>query len=118
MWYEMGRSRSPIHRPHVSGGTLLPATTHNPLTAEQLTQMKRDLAEMRVRSDEMVALGGGWELRNIREHDGIRLHSGFKVVRAANGRLTIKGEAEARQLEYDKILVGIGRKANVEDLGP
>ena len=38
-------------------------------------------------------------------------------MRAANGRLTIKSKAETRQLEYDKLLLGIGRKANVEDLG-
>ena len=38
-------------------------------------------------------------------------------MRAANGRLTIKGKTETRQLEYDKLLLGIGRKANIEDLG-
>jgi pyruvate/2-oxoglutarate dehydrogenase complex dihydrolipoamide dehydrogenase (E3) component len=38
-------------------------------------------------------------------------------VRAANGRLTIKSKAETRQLEYDKLLLGIGYKTNVEDLG-
>jgi len=45
------------------------------------------------------------------------LACGFRVVRAANGRLTIKGKTETWQLEYDKLLLGIGRKANVEDLG-
>jgi pyruvate/2-oxoglutarate dehydrogenase complex dihydrolipoamide dehydrogenase (E3) component len=34
-----------------------------------------------------------------------------------NGRLTIKSKAETRHLEYDKLLLGIGCRANVEDLG-
>jgi pyruvate/2-oxoglutarate dehydrogenase complex dihydrolipoamide dehydrogenase (E3) component len=59
----------------------------------------------------------GEVLRRQFERDGISLHFGFRAVRAANGRLTIKGEAETRHLEYDKLLLGIGRKANVEDLG-
>lgn len=32
--------------------------TQNPLTGEQLRQMKRDLEEMKVRSDEMASLLG------------------------------------------------------------
>jgi pyruvate/2-oxoglutarate dehydrogenase complex dihydrolipoamide dehydrogenase (E3) component len=59
----------------------------------------------------------GEVLRRQFERDGIGLHSEFRAVRAANGRLTIKGKAETRQLDYDKLLLGIGRKANVEDLG-
>ena len=59
----------------------------------------------------------GEVLRRQFEREGIGLHCGFRAVRAANGRLTIEGNAEMRQLEYDKILMGIGRKANVEDLG-
>jgi len=51
------------------------------------------------------------------ERDGIGLHCEFRAVHAANGRLTIRGKGETRELEYDKILLGIGRKANVEDLG-
>lgn len=59
----------------------------------------------------------GEALRRQFERDGISLHSGFRAVRAANGQLTIKGTAETRELEYDKLLLAIGRKANVEDLG-
>jgi pyruvate/2-oxoglutarate dehydrogenase complex dihydrolipoamide dehydrogenase (E3) component len=59
----------------------------------------------------------GEVLRRQFERDGIGLHCAFRAVRAANGRLTIKSKAETRQLEYDKLLLGIGRKANVEDLG-
>jgi pyruvate/2-oxoglutarate dehydrogenase complex dihydrolipoamide dehydrogenase (E3) component len=59
----------------------------------------------------------GEVLRRKFERDGISLYCGFRAVRAANGRLTIKGTAETRELEYDKLLLGIGRKANVEDLG-
>src|SRR6266851_2454474 len=59
----------------------------------------------------------GEVLRRQFERDGIGLHCEFRAVRAANGRLTIKGKAETRELDYDKLLLGIGRKANVEDLG-
>ena len=61
----------------------------------------------------------GEVLRRQFERDGIGLHFESRAVRAANGRLTIKGKgkAETRELEYDKLLLGIGRKANVEDLG-
>jgi pyruvate/2-oxoglutarate dehydrogenase complex dihydrolipoamide dehydrogenase (E3) component len=59
----------------------------------------------------------GEVLRRQFEREGIRLHCEFRAVRAANGRLTIRGRAETRELEYDKLLLGIGRKANVEDLG-
>jgi pyruvate/2-oxoglutarate dehydrogenase complex dihydrolipoamide dehydrogenase (E3) component len=59
----------------------------------------------------------GEVLRRQFERDGIGLHSAFSAVRAANGRLTIKSKAETRELEYDQLLLGIGRKANVEDLG-
>ena len=59
----------------------------------------------------------GEVLRRQFERDGIGLHCEFRAMRTANGRLTIKGKAETRQLDYDKLLLGIGRKANVEDLG-
>src|SRR5215831_1251864 len=56
-------------------------------------------------------------LRRRFERDGIRLHFEFRAVRAGNGRLTAQGRAETRELAYDALLMGIGRKANVEDLG-
>jgi pyruvate/2-oxoglutarate dehydrogenase complex dihydrolipoamide dehydrogenase (E3) component len=59
----------------------------------------------------------GEVLRRQFERDGVGVHREFRAVRAANGRLTIKGKTEMRQLEYDKLLLAIGRKANVEDLG-
>src|SRR5215475_191682 len=59
----------------------------------------------------------GETLRRRFERDGIRLHFGFRAVRAGNGRLTAQGRAETRELAYDALLTGIGRKANVEDLG-
>ena len=59
----------------------------------------------------------GEVLRRQFERDGIRVHCDFRVVRAAPGRLTIKGRTETREIAYDKLLLGIGRKANVEDLG-
>ena len=59
----------------------------------------------------------GEVLRRRFERDGIGLHFEFRAVRVANGRLTIKRKTESRELEYDKLLLGIGRKANIEDLG-
>ena len=59
----------------------------------------------------------GEVLRRQFERDGVRLHFEFRAVRAANGRLTVRSQSETRELEFDKILLGIGRKANVEDLG-
>ena len=59
----------------------------------------------------------GEVLRRRFELDGIRLHLEFRAVRAANGRLTVRGQAGTRELEYDALLLGIGRQANVEDLG-
>jgi len=59
----------------------------------------------------------GEVLRRQFEREGVRLHCEFRAVRAANGRLTVRSQSETRELEYDKLLLGIGRKANVEDLG-
>lgn len=59
----------------------------------------------------------GEVLRRRLERDGIRLHLGFMAVLAAKGRLTVRGQAETRELEYDALLLGIGRRANVDDLG-
>jgi pyruvate/2-oxoglutarate dehydrogenase complex dihydrolipoamide dehydrogenase (E3) component len=59
----------------------------------------------------------GEVLRRQFERDGVRLHFNFRAVRAANGRLTVRSQSETRELEYDKLLLSIGRKANVEDLG-
>ncbi len=59
----------------------------------------------------------GEVLRRRLERDGIRLHLGFRAVLAAKGRLTVRGQAETRELEYDALLLGIGPKANVDDLG-
>ncbi len=59
----------------------------------------------------------GQLLRRQFEREGISLHCEFRAVRVANGRLTAKGKTETRELEYDLLLLGIGRKANVEDLG-
>jgi pyruvate/2-oxoglutarate dehydrogenase complex dihydrolipoamide dehydrogenase (E3) component len=59
----------------------------------------------------------GEVLRRQFERDGVSLYCEFRAVRVANGQLTIKSKTETRQLEYDKLLLGIGRKANIEDLG-
>jgi pyruvate/2-oxoglutarate dehydrogenase complex dihydrolipoamide dehydrogenase (E3) component len=56
-------------------------------------------------------------LRRQFERDGIRLHFEFKAMGAANRRLTAQGRTGTRQFEYDALLMGIGRRANIEDLG-
>jgi pyruvate/2-oxoglutarate dehydrogenase complex dihydrolipoamide dehydrogenase (E3) component len=56
-------------------------------------------------------------LRRQFERDGIRLHFEFKAMGAANRRLTAQGRTGIRQFEYDALLMGIGRRANIEDLG-
>jgi pyruvate/2-oxoglutarate dehydrogenase complex dihydrolipoamide dehydrogenase (E3) component len=54
------------------------------------------------------------------EREGIRLHQGVKVIRAEKGKngKRLVGERDGREwsLEGDAILVGVGRKANVEGL--
>jgi pyruvate/2-oxoglutarate dehydrogenase complex dihydrolipoamide dehydrogenase (E3) component len=51
------------------------------------------------------------------ERDGIRLHFDYRAVRVANGRLMAQGPAGTLEFEYDALLMGIGRKANIEGLG-
>jgi pyruvate/2-oxoglutarate dehydrogenase complex dihydrolipoamide dehydrogenase (E3) component len=50
------------------------------------------------------------------EHEGLTLYLGFKALRADGGRLTVQGPDGTRELPYDMLLFGTGRKANVEDL--
>ncbi|WP_432838263.1 FAD-dependent oxidoreductase [Dactylosporangium sp. CA-092794] len=50
------------------------------------------------------------------EQEGIRLHLGFMAVRADAGRLLTLGPGGTRELPYDALLLGTGRKANVEHL--
>jgi pyruvate/2-oxoglutarate dehydrogenase complex dihydrolipoamide dehydrogenase (E3) component len=56
-------------------------------------------------------------LRRQFERDGIRVHFEFKAVGVANRRLTAHGRTGTRQFEYDALLMGVGRRANIEDLG-
>ncbi|HTO78142.1 MAG TPA: FAD-dependent oxidoreductase, partial [Methylocystis sp.] len=55
-------------------------------------------------------------IRRRFEREGMRLHLGFRAVRAQDGRLTVQSGAEMRELAYDALLLGVGRKANIEDL--
>ena len=55
-------------------------------------------------------------IRRRFEYEGLRLHLGFKPVRVGAGRLTVQGPTGARELPYDSLLFGTGRKANVEGL--
>jgi pyruvate/2-oxoglutarate dehydrogenase complex dihydrolipoamide dehydrogenase (E3) component len=55
-------------------------------------------------------------IRRRFEQEGLRLHLGFKAVRAGGGRLTVQGPAGTRELAYDALLLGTGRKPNIEQL--
>ncbi|MGW5361963.1 FAD-dependent oxidoreductase [Actinopolymorpha pittospori] len=55
-------------------------------------------------------------IRRRFEQEGIRLHLGFEAVRAGAGRLLVRGPDGTRDLPYDALLLGTGRKANVEHL--
>ncbi|MBE1608544.1 FAD-dependent oxidoreductase [Actinopolymorpha pittospori] len=55
-------------------------------------------------------------IRRRFEQEGIGLHLGFEAVRADGGRLLVQGPDGTRELPYDALLLGTGRKANVEHL--
>ena len=55
-------------------------------------------------------------IRRRFEHEGLRLHLGARAVRAGGGRLTVQGPAGTRELPYDTLLLGTGRKAKVDGL--
>jgi len=55
-------------------------------------------------------------IRRRLEHEGLRLHLGFEAVRVGAGRLTVQGPAGTRELPYDALLFGTGRKPNVDGL--
>jgi pyruvate/2-oxoglutarate dehydrogenase complex dihydrolipoamide dehydrogenase (E3) component len=59
----------------------------------------------------------GEVLRRRLESEGLRLHLEFRAKKAGNGRLTVQSKTETREIAYDQLLLGIGRQANVEDLG-
>ncbi|MFB6962786.1 FAD-dependent oxidoreductase [Streptomyces sp. NPDC056309] len=56
-------------------------------------------------------------IRRRFEPEGLRLHLGFKAVRAGAGCLLAQGNGETRELPYGALLFGTGRKAHVEHLG-
>jgi pyruvate/2-oxoglutarate dehydrogenase complex dihydrolipoamide dehydrogenase (E3) component len=56
-------------------------------------------------------------IRRRFEQEGLRLHLGFEAVRAGGGRLMVRGPGGTRELPYDALLLGTGRKANIEHLG-
>jgi pyruvate/2-oxoglutarate dehydrogenase complex dihydrolipoamide dehydrogenase (E3) component len=55
-------------------------------------------------------------IRRAFEQEGLRLHLGSKAVRVGGGRLTVQGPSGTRELAYDALLLGTGRKPNVEHL--
>jgi pyruvate/2-oxoglutarate dehydrogenase complex dihydrolipoamide dehydrogenase (E3) component len=56
-------------------------------------------------------------IRRRFEREGLRLHLGSKAVPAGGGRVTVQGPAGTREWPYTGLLLGTGRKANVEHLG-
>jgi pyruvate/2-oxoglutarate dehydrogenase complex dihydrolipoamide dehydrogenase (E3) component len=55
-------------------------------------------------------------IRRRFEREGLRLHLGTRAVRAGRGRLTVRGPAGTRELPYDALLLGTGRKPNIDGL--
>jgi pyruvate/2-oxoglutarate dehydrogenase complex dihydrolipoamide dehydrogenase (E3) component len=55
-------------------------------------------------------------IRRRFEREGLRLHLGSKAVPAGGG-VTVQGPAGTRELPYTALVLGTGRKANVEQLG-
>jgi hypothetical protein len=48
--------------------------------------------------------------------DGLNLHLAFKALQASSGRLTVRGPTGTRELPYDALLLGTGRKAKIDGL--
>jgi pyruvate/2-oxoglutarate dehydrogenase complex dihydrolipoamide dehydrogenase (E3) component len=57
-------------------------------------------------------------IRRRFEREGLRLHLGFTALQSSDGRLTVRGPAGTRELPYDALLLGTGRKAKVDGLNP
>ena len=55
-------------------------------------------------------------IRRRFEQEGLRLHLGYTAVRVGGGRLTVRGPAGTRELPYNALLLGTGRKAKVDGL--
>jgi pyruvate/2-oxoglutarate dehydrogenase complex dihydrolipoamide dehydrogenase (E3) component len=55
-------------------------------------------------------------IRRRFEREGLRLHLGFTALQASGGRLTLRGPAGTRELPYDALLLGTGRKAKIDGL--
>ncbi len=55
-------------------------------------------------------------IRRRFEREGLRLHLEYTAMRAGSGALTVRGPAGTRELRYDALLLGTGRKAKVDDL--
>jgi pyruvate/2-oxoglutarate dehydrogenase complex dihydrolipoamide dehydrogenase (E3) component len=70
-------------------------------TANLLTNDEREAGEL---------------IRRRFEQEGLRLHLEYTAVRAGSGRLTVRGPAGTRELRYDALLLGTGRKAKVDGL--
>jgi pyruvate/2-oxoglutarate dehydrogenase complex dihydrolipoamide dehydrogenase (E3) component len=55
-------------------------------------------------------------IRRRFEREELRLHLGFMALRASGGRLTVRGPDGTRELPYDALLLGTGRRAKVDGL--
>jgi pyruvate/2-oxoglutarate dehydrogenase complex dihydrolipoamide dehydrogenase (E3) component len=52
-------------------------------------------------------------IRRRFEQEGLRLHLGSKAVRVSSGRVAVQRPGGTRELPYDALLLGTGRKPNV-----
>jgi dihydrolipoamide dehydrogenase len=52
-----------------------------------------------------------------RAQEGVEFHLGARVLSASNGQVVFEKEGQKQSLAADKVLLSVGRRPNVEDLG-
>ncbi|MEQ7010851.1 FAD-dependent oxidoreductase [Actinopolymorpha sp. B17G11] len=92
-----------------------------PLGCELAQAFRRLGSEVDVVSDTTTLLPNdepevGELIQRRFDQEGLRLHLGFTAVQAGGGRLLAQGPDGTRELTYDALLLGTGRKPNVEHL--
>jgi pyruvate/2-oxoglutarate dehydrogenase complex dihydrolipoamide dehydrogenase (E3) component len=60
--------------------------------------------------------GAGQLIRRRFEQEGVSVHLGSRATQARRGRLMVQGPAGTRELPYDALLLGTGRKPKVDGL--
>ena len=104
-----------VTSPRAWARAMIPVTI--PMTLATTSSCQMRARSGKVRDSPCDEPEAGELIRRRFEQEGLRLHLGYKAVRAGGGRLTVQGPAGTRELPYDALLLGTGRKPNVEQLG-